>query len=43
VYKRPYSEANPVVCMDESSKQLIEETRMPEPVKPRASKSAHAH
>jgi len=34
VYKRPYSEANPVVCMDESSKQLIEETRMPEPVKP---------
>jgi hypothetical protein len=34
VYKRPYSEANPVVCMDESSKQLIAEIRMPEPVQP---------
>jgi transposase len=27
VYKRPYDEACPVVCMDESSKQLIKETR----------------
>ncbi len=27
VYKRPYDEANPVVCMDESPKQLIGETR----------------
>lgn len=27
VYKRPYSPQNPVVCMDESPKQLIEETR----------------
>lgn len=27
VYKRPYNEANPVVCMDESPKQLIKETR----------------
>ncbi len=24
VYKRPYNEENPVVCMDESPKQLIE-------------------
>lgn len=28
VYKRPYNEDNPVVCMDESTKQLIKETRM---------------
>jgi len=29
VYKRPYDEAYPVVCMDETSKQLIKETRLP--------------
>lgn len=29
VYKRPYSKKNPVVCMDESPKQLIGETRIP--------------
>ena len=29
VYKRPFDPRNPVVCMDESSKQLIEETRIP--------------
>ncbi len=28
VYKRAYSESNPVVCMDESPKQLIGETRI---------------
>lgn len=28
VYKRPYDEALPVVCMDESPKQLIGETRI---------------
>ena len=27
VYKRPYSTAFPVVCMDETPKQLIRETR----------------
>jgi len=27
VYKRPYNENNPVVCMDESPKQLISEAR----------------
>jgi len=27
VYKRPYNKAFPVVCMDESSKQLMKETR----------------
>ena len=29
IYKRSYSENNPVVCMDESPKQLIGETRTP--------------
>jgi len=29
VYKRPFSEDYPVVCMDESFKQLIKETRLP--------------
>lgn len=34
VYKRPYDERYPVVCLDESNKQLIKETRTPIPVKP---------
>lgn len=29
VYKRPYDPLFPVVCMDESPKQLIEETKVP--------------
>lgn len=29
VYKRPYARKYPVVCMDESPKQLIRETRVP--------------
>lgn len=29
VYKKPYDEAKPVVCMDELSKQLTKETRKP--------------
>jgi transposase len=29
VYKRPFSNDYPVVCMDESPKQLIRETRLP--------------
>ena len=33
VYKRPYSSDYPVVCMDESPKQLIAETRIPEKMK----------
>lgn len=32
VYKRPYDESNPVVCMDESPKQLIGETRVGTPM-----------
>ena len=34
VYKRPYSKSHPVVCMDESPKQLIKETRSSLPMKP---------
>jgi hypothetical protein len=32
VYKRPYNPMRPVVCMDESPKQLIGETRVPIPM-----------
>jgi hypothetical protein len=34
VYKRPYDENHPVVCMDESPKQLIAETKTPIEAKP---------
>jgi len=34
VYKRPYDPQRPVVCMDESPRQLIRETRMPLPPAP---------
>jgi hypothetical protein len=34
VYKRPYDPDYPVVCMDESPKQLIEESRTRIPMKP---------
>jgi hypothetical protein len=34
VYKQPYNEDFPVVCMDESPKQLIEEGRVGSPMKP---------
>jgi len=34
VYKRPYDEKRPVVCMDESPKQLIGETKTPIAAKP---------
>jgi len=34
VYKRPYDEKRPVVCMDESPKQLIGETKTPIDAKP---------
>lgn len=34
VYKMPYNEDTPVVCMDESPKQLIKETRIPLERKP---------
>ena len=34
LYERPYNPARPMVCFDETSKQLIEETRVPLPAKP---------
>ena len=34
VYHLPYDPAYPVVCFDESSKQLVEEKRMPVPAQP---------
>jgi hypothetical protein len=34
VYKRPFDPLNPVICMDESPKQLIAETRTPIPTSP---------
>jgi hypothetical protein len=34
VYHRPYDAERPVVCMDECSKQLIGEVRVPLPAKP---------
>ena len=34
VYKRPYDSKQPVVCLDETSKQLIGETRTPVPAAP---------
>jgi hypothetical protein len=34
VYQRPHDPDRPVVCVDETSKQLIIETRTPIPAKP---------
>ena len=34
VYQRPYDPEYPVVCMDETNKQLVAETRTPLPVQP---------
>src|SRR5665213_3404698 len=34
VYHRPHDPACPVVCLDETSKQLLAETRVPIPMKP---------
>ena len=34
IYKKPYDSKYPVICMDESSKQLIKEVREPLPMKP---------
>jgi hypothetical protein len=36
VYKRPYDPLHPVLCMDESPRQLLRETRLPLPGKPGA-------
>ena len=34
VYKRPYDEKQPLICMDESSKQQVKEVRAPIPAAP---------
>jgi hypothetical protein len=34
VYQRPYDPAYPQVCLDETTKQLVRETRLPCPVRP---------
>ena len=34
VYQRPYDAARPMVCLDEASKQLVGETRVPVPPSP---------
>ena len=34
VYKRPHDPTRPLVCLDETSKQLVAETRVPIPAKP---------
>jgi hypothetical protein len=34
VYHRPYDPTRPVICMDETSKQLVKETRVPQPARP---------
>ena len=34
VYKRPFDPLHPVICMDESPKQMIAETRIPIPASP---------
>ncbi|VAX26020.1 Mobile element protein [hydrothermal vent metagenome] len=34
IYKRPFNRKFPVICMDESPKQLIRETKLPIPAQP---------
>ena len=34
VYRRPHDPKRPLVCLDETSKQLISQTRTPIPMKP---------
>ena len=34
IYKKPYDVKQPVICVDESSKQLLKETRQPLPMEP---------
>ena len=34
VYKRPYDPNRPVVCLDEASRQLLDDTRTPLPMQP---------
>jgi len=41
VYHRPHDPDRPVVCVDETSKQLIAETRKPIPAKPGQPRAWH--
>ena len=34
IYKRPYDAIRPLICMDETPRQLIRETRLPQPTAP---------
>ena len=34
LYKRPYNPSAPLICMDETCKQLTQEARLPRPIKP---------
>lgn len=34
LYARPFRQAEPVVCLDEKSKQLLRDSRMPLPIRP---------
>jgi len=34
IYARPYNAEEPVVCVDEKSKQLLRQTRSPLPLQP---------
>jgi hypothetical protein len=36
VYPRPYDPPRPQVCMDETSKQLLRDTKEPLPMEPRS-------
>lgn len=42
VYQRPHDPQRPVVCLDETSKQMIKETRAPVPATP-GRKARHEH
>jgi hypothetical protein len=41
IYTQSYDEERPVVCLDESSKQLIEEVRQPIPMEPGKSSNSN--
>ena len=38
IYQRPYDERHPLICMDEASRQLLDEVAEPLPMKPGAAK-----
>lgn len=43
VYQRPYDPQHPVICMDESSKQVLSEVRAPLPLAPGHSRKEDYH